>query len=374
MSWPQARLGDFVTIQTGKLDVNAGSEDGIYPFFTCSKKIHKINTWAYDCESILVAGNGDLNVKYYSGKFNAYQRTYIIESLSKEKLFPKYLYYFMEKYIDRLRQDSIGGVIKYIKLGNLTEAVVPLPPLSEQKRIAEILDCADAIRRTRQETLKTCDELLRSTFLEMFGDPVTNPMGWEVRELGEVIFETPTNGLYKSADEIGEGIRYLANRSLFHGFTVDLDDSRRAQVNTKELEKFGLSNGDLLMNRVSVAADGVGKVAMIENLEGSAIFESNMMRIKLNSSLVIPLFASHYLNQSSMRTLIINKSNVGNQASINQKAVCSIPIFVPPMSEQTLFEERVQSVLNARQSKQLASLDEDTLFNSLVQSAFRGEL
>ena len=75
------RLGEFVSIKTGKLDANAADEDGIYPFFTCAENTLRINTAAYDCECVLVAGNGDLNVKYYNGKFNAYQRTYIIEVL-----------------------------------------------------------------------------------------------------------------------------------------------------------------------------------------------------------------------------------------------------------------------------------------------------
>ena len=79
------KLGDYVKIKTGKLDANASSEDGEYPFFTCSIEPLKISSYSYDCECCLVAGNGDLNVKYYNGKFDAYQRTYIIESLDKER-------------------------------------------------------------------------------------------------------------------------------------------------------------------------------------------------------------------------------------------------------------------------------------------------
>ena len=106
------RLGDYVKIKTGKLDANASSDNGIYPFFTCSKEPLAIDTYSYDCECVLVSGNGDLNVKYYSGKFDAYQRTYIVESNDKEKLFVRYLYYFLDKYVETLRVQSIGGVIK----------------------------------------------------------------------------------------------------------------------------------------------------------------------------------------------------------------------------------------------------------------------
>ena len=88
------KLGDLTHIRTGKLDANASSENGQYPFFTCSKEPLRIASYSYDCECVLVAGNGDLNVKYYDGKFDAYQRTYIIESADKRKLLVKYLYFF----------------------------------------------------------------------------------------------------------------------------------------------------------------------------------------------------------------------------------------------------------------------------------------
>ena len=103
-NWKKVRLGDFVKIRTGKLDANASSDDGKYPFFTCSIEPLKISTYSYDCECVLVAGNGDLNVKYYNGKFDAYQRTYIIESLNKNILDVKFLYTFLSLYIETLRK------------------------------------------------------------------------------------------------------------------------------------------------------------------------------------------------------------------------------------------------------------------------------
>jgi type I restriction enzyme S subunit len=108
-----AKLGDLVRIRTGKLDANANDPEGEYPFFTCAREPLRISKHSYDCECVLVAGNGDLNVKYYSGKFDAYQRTYIIESLKSKVLDTRYLYHFMDIYLEKLRHMSIGGVIKY---------------------------------------------------------------------------------------------------------------------------------------------------------------------------------------------------------------------------------------------------------------------
>ena len=137
----RVKLGELTKIKTGKLDANAASPNGKYPFFTCSRTPLKIDKYSYDCECVLVAGNGDLNVKYYRGKFDAYQRTYIIQAINSEVFVP-YIYFFLDNYLGTLRGLAIGGVIKYIKLGNLTEAEVPLPSLDEQKKIAAILDKA----------------------------------------------------------------------------------------------------------------------------------------------------------------------------------------------------------------------------------------
>ena len=110
--WEIKTIGSICDIKTGKLDANAASENGAYPFFTCSQTPLRIDNYAYDCECVLVAGNGELNAKYYNGKFNAYQRTYIITTKSEYKdISVKYLYKFFSKYIEQLRQLSIGGVI-----------------------------------------------------------------------------------------------------------------------------------------------------------------------------------------------------------------------------------------------------------------------
>ena len=145
----KVKIGDITKIKTGKLDANASSEDGEYPFFTCSKEPQRISTYSYDCECVLVAGNGDLNVKYYNGKFDAYQRTYIIENDSDGRLFMPYLYYFMEDYVEELRKPAIGGVIKYIKLGILTEAKIELPDIETQKAIVMILSKSKEVLDSR---------------------------------------------------------------------------------------------------------------------------------------------------------------------------------------------------------------------------------
>ena len=179
------KLGDLTHIRTGKLDANASSENGQYPFFTCSKEPLRIASYSYDCECVLVAGNGDLNVKYYDGKFDAYQRTYIIESADKRKLLVKYLYFFLDIYVEVLRTQSIGGVIKYIKLSNLTDALIPLPSIKRQAEIIECLEKCNTLIDTRQREIALIEQTVKSRFIELFGDPMTDVSKWSASTIGE---------------------------------------------------------------------------------------------------------------------------------------------------------------------------------------------
>ena len=135
-------LGKLTRIRTGKLDANAAVEGGKYPFFSCAAEPLSIDRFAYDCECVLVAGNGEFNVKYYQGKFEAYQRTYIIESTDTSLTVP-FLYWFMLMYVDTLKRQSVGSVIKYIKLGNLTDAQIPLPPTAVQEQFVSFAEHSD---------------------------------------------------------------------------------------------------------------------------------------------------------------------------------------------------------------------------------------
>jgi type I restriction enzyme S subunit len=139
----KAMLGDLVNIKTGKLDANAAVEGGKYPFFTCSKEVFAINNYAFDCEAILLAGNnavGDFNVKHYNGKFNAYQRTYVITVNEKKRVLYRFLYFQMLKSLKKFKAQSVGAGTKFLKMGMIQGLEIELPNLDEQQRIVSTMD------------------------------------------------------------------------------------------------------------------------------------------------------------------------------------------------------------------------------------------
>ena len=133
------------SIKTGKLDANAMEENGKYRFYTCAKEYYKINTYAFDCEALLISGNG-ANVgyiHYYKGKFNAYQRTYVLTNFTENILYIKY--FLNSKLKERIDKEKKTGNTPYIRLNTLTDMIIPVPPLEEQERIVNILDKFDAL-------------------------------------------------------------------------------------------------------------------------------------------------------------------------------------------------------------------------------------
>ena len=125
----KVKIGELTKIKTGKLDANAASEDGQYPFFTCSKELLRIDTYAFDQEALLLAGNnaaGKYDVKYYAGKVNAYQRTYVLSL--KENWSYRLFQYQLEDKLEYLQQQSLGGLTKYLTLKILGELEFVIPP------------------------------------------------------------------------------------------------------------------------------------------------------------------------------------------------------------------------------------------------------
>ena len=173
-------LGNLVDIRTGKLDANAATEDGQYPFFTCSREIYKIDNFSFDCEAILLAGNnavGDFNVKHYKGKFNAYQRTYVITVNGKNKILYRYLYFQMLKSLKEFKLQSVGSGTKFLKIGMIQGLRMALPSIAKQQEILSTLDKLEAetqrLESIYRQKLAALTELKQSILQKAFTGELT---------------------------------------------------------------------------------------------------------------------------------------------------------------------------------------------------------
>ena len=338
----RVKVGDITKIKTGKLDANAASEDGEYPFFTCSREPLRISSYSYDCECVLVAGNGDLNVKYYNGKFDAYQRTYIIEDNSDGKLYMPYLYLFMEGYVEELRRQAIGGVIKYIKLGNLTDAVIELPSVEEQKNIVEILFKTKQVLEHREEEIKKLDDLIKARFVEMFVSK-----NYPREDLDSLSFGKGEYGAQSAS------VEYDPDRPRYVRITDINDDGSLNEdyvcsSNIEDDETYKLTYGDFCFARMGAT---VGKTYAYKS--GNQIFAGYLIRYKLRLDRIIPEYLYEFTRLDEYWNWVLLNQSGAAQPGINSKKYGSLLVPVAPLEEQQKFADFVEQVDKSKVVKRI---------------------
>ncbi|KAA8807363.1 restriction endonuclease subunit S [Lactobacillus crispatus] len=360
------KLGDIVNIRTGKLNANVADEKGSYPFFTCSKKISSISSYSYDTEAVLVAGNGDLNVKYYKGKFDAYQRTYIITDNSSNQLYMPFLYFYMSAYVAQLRNQAIGGVIKYIKLQNLTEAEIRLPSIEQQKEIVKFLQIIQGVINDKKNEMSKLDELIKARFVEMFGDPINNSKNWKLINIKKCCVDILGGGTpSKSHPEFFTGsVPWVTPKDMKENVITDSKDHITYEAISNSSAKLIPSNSVLMVIR-----SGILKHTLPVAINKNEVTINQDMKAFVPTSEISPIFLENYFIAISPD--ILSKVRSVTADNINFKSFQKRKIILPPISLQNEFANFVQQVDKSKVAVQ-KSLDEtQTLFDSLMQKYFR---
>ncbi|MCK4667643.1 restriction endonuclease subunit S [Candidatus Dependentiae bacterium] len=169
--WKEVKLGELCGFQTGKLNSNAALDNGVYPFFTCSKEIYKTNTCSFNTESVLLGGNnanGIFPIFYFKGKFDAYQRTYVIEPKDKTKINIRFLYYLLKTHLKKFQFLSTGVTTKFLTIEILNNYKLKIPTLKKQKRIASILSAYDDLIEINNRRIEILEEIAETIYKEYF--------------------------------------------------------------------------------------------------------------------------------------------------------------------------------------------------------------
>lgn len=374
LGWTIKSLGDICKIVTGKLNANAAVENGKYPFFTCSRQIFSIDNFAFDCEAILLAGNnavGEFNVKHYKGKFNAYQRTYVITINREDEILYKYLYLQIENSLKEFKSKSVGAGTKFLKLEMIKNLRIPVPPLEEQKRIVAILDEAfagidQAIRNT-EKNLANAREIFESYLNSIF---INRGDDWVEKKLGDVCTLKSGTTVMKNIEQESGDIPYVkvADMNLPSNEFKIMTSSRFLNLNDIKINSifpvgttiFPKRGGAILTNKKRMI--GIPICA-----------DLNIMGV-IPSETVYPEFLYYYFLNIDMRSL-------GSGSSIPQINNYDIdPLLIPlPLLEKqkeiVLQLDKLKAEtqrLEAIYQRKIEALKE--LKQSILQKAFRGEL
>lgn len=281
---------------------------------------------------------------------------------------PRYLWHAVGRLTPTLVAEGRGSTFLQVGRDAISSLPLPLPPLPEQRRIAAILDEADALRRKRREALGLLDELLRSAFLEMFGDPVTNPRGWETVAMREVIADSQY-GTAEKANTDGVGLPVLRMNNLGYDGSWDLSDLKHCAITDADREKFTVQPGDLLFNRTN-SPELVGKTG-VWKLDEPFAFAGYLIRIRFDTSRVLPDYVAGYLNSAAGKRYLFERAKPSNNMSnFNATMFGEIPLHVPPLDVQRDFAEAIIGVSGERTRFEAGVTASEALFDSLLHRAF----
>lgn len=387
MSWPMVKLGD-VAPATPVKDINLNQDELVWQLnldqveSNTGKIIDKVKKPALKAGSSTYLFNNE-NVLY--SKLRPYLNKVVIPDelgIATTELVPmkpdqkrlnkKYLAYYLRSkpFVEWISTQVSGAKMPRVVMSVFWQHEMPLPPLDEQERIVSILDKSDGIRQKREQAIKSADDFLRATFLKMFGDPVSNPMGWDVRPLGQHIIHA-NNGLSrrrKESENTGEVVLRLQDVH-YEGIRFD-NNLNRIKLTTSEKERFLVANGDILFIRVNGNPDYVGRSAVFEGYKENVYHNDHLIRLKISKEYE-PIFLSYFFNHEGGKRIISRKIKTSaGQYTISQSGIESLDIYMPPISLQKKFVEIRNSVMNLPYSCNSFT----KLYTTLNQKIFSGYL
>ena len=328
---------------------------------------------------VLIGMDGEFNVeKWQGGRALLNQRVCKIEADGND-LDEDYLYYFLPKELKKIERETPSVTVKHLSVKKIKAIEIPLPPLPEQKRIAAILDKADAIRRKRQAAIKLADDFLRATFLDMFGDPVTNPKGWVVKPIGELLADKPSaartgpfGSQLKYSEFTEEGVPVLGIDNVVTNYFRWTTPRCLPPEKYENFKRYRVFPDDIIITIMGTT----GRVAVAPSDLPKCMSTKHLCVLTLNKKVTDPVFLwATLLFDNKVRGQAKRSSGGAIMEGWNMGAIKAIHVRVPPLNNQLKFRKIIERTQKLK--KQMLTWEADgssQLFNSLSQRAFRGEL
>lgn len=387
MSWPLVTLASIAEIVTGNTPSKADDSffGGDIPFVTpgeldlgfvdnakqtLTEKGAKVSR-LIPSNSVMVCCIGSL------GKVGISSRPVVtnqqINSLviNEEVALPLYVYYFCKTLKNTLNDMAPKTTVAIVNKSKFSALKIPLPPLETQKHIAAVLKKADQLRKDCQQMEQELNSLAQSVFIDMFGDPVTNPKGWILKTIGDVATKV-TDGEHQTPQRTDSGYKLLSARNVQHGF-LDVINEKVDYVGEEEFlrisKRLTLEKSDVLLS----CSGTIGRAALNTLDEPFCLVRSAAV-IRLDDKVIIPEFIVGYLNSKYMQSVMHHEANSSGQPNLFQNQIRKLPLYIPPLQKQNNYRDFL-----AKNNEGLADLKNlnanlDELFSSLMQKAFSGEL
>jgi len=394
VSWPLVKLGDVFDISSSKRVHQKDWRDHGVPFYRAREVVilardgevdndlfieeamyeeYKRKYGAPQVGDILVTAVGTLGQTYAvkeADKFYFKDASVILLRKKVDVHIPYIIHALNSDEVQRFIQNSSGATVGTYTISRAKETETPLPPLAEQKRIAAILDKADAIRRKRQQAIQLADEFLRAVFLDMFGDPVTNPKGWEIKALKDIsrIQIGPFGTQLHKEDYIKGGIPLVNPTHIVKGQIAPKNDLTISAQKHAELPEYHLKVGDIIMGR----RGEMGRCAVVTEKESGWLCGTGSLFVRPNKAGIFSEYLNKFLSSDAIKSYLESESLGATMPNLNKAIVGNIKVPVPSdlVLEQFAKIKEKALVYKAVSSK----FSEETVSDSVSQKAFSGNL
>lgn len=379
------RFGDLCKLQNGRaFKPEEWSEEGtpIVRIQNLNDETKPFNYCNFDVEKRFWINSGDLLFSwsgtpgtsfgaFFWNRGKGFLNQHIFRVDVKEELVDKhYLRYALNSLIVKIIDQAHGGVgLKHITKAKLEEVQIPLPSLAEQCRIASILHQADELRQKRQQAIEKLDQLLQATFIDMFGDPISNPKNWN-KCLLEKVTHKITDGTHKTPTYMSSGIEFLSAKDIKKGRIVwNTNKYISEQEHSQLIKRCNPEIGDVVLAK----SGSLGSVAIIDRSHQFSLFES-LCLIKHDRQQIDAIFLTSMLRSPSMLSHLLGKNKGIAIKHLHLVDIRELEILLPPIELQLEFSSKIRSI-DKLIGIHLSSLEYiESLFKSLQNQAFNGTL
>lgn len=323
---------------------------------------------------ILIAMSGATTGKFgiYNSDEIAYQnqRVGCFQILDDDLLNRTYLLQVLKVVKPIIEKKANGGAQPNISANAIEEIIIPLPSIEDQIRIAKILSKAETLITQRKESIVMLDDLLKSSFLEMFGDPVRNDNRWTKTNLDNVATQI-TDGEHTTPIRVDSGIKLLSARNVQNGFLDFNNNVDYIPISEYEriIKRCKPEKNDILMS----CSGSVGRVSIIKTNEPLSLVRSVAL-IKLKKEIVNPYYLQSWMQSKYFQSEIKRGSKTSSQSNIFTGAIKKLPVQIPPIKLQNQFAILVEKVETIKKQYQKSSVELENVYGVLSQKAFKGEL
>ena len=368
-----ARFEDVLTIINGKNQKKVENPNGKYPIYGSGGIMGYADDYICEANTVVIGRKGSINNPIFvETRFWNVDTAFGLCAIPTQ-LHPKYLYYFCEKF--DFEQLNTTVTIPSLTKANLLKVEIPLPSLEEQRKIAAVLDKVSDLIAKRRTQLDKLDELVKSRFIEMFGDPISNPFGWKVKKLIDVSVlitngNTPKGG---SENYVNEGIMFLRSQNVWRN-RIDLDDVAYIDKDTHAImAKSSVHDKDILITktgRINTENSSLGRAALFHGVDNSANINGHIYLVRLDGT-IVPEYVVTILTGEPYRRYI-RKVCVGgiDKRQINLDQVENFPIILPPIELQNRFTTFVKQTDKSKLAIQKNLEKLEILKKSLMQKYF----